>query len=268
MNDEKVTKTNKYPLSNLQWDDVLRILGSIAGFIGVAGALLWLFGRYFYSGAFSAFGFPSLAIALAPEDYLERGAGRFVFFLIDLLGSILLYYFAYIIKIFYYENISRRIENRLLNLTAILVVFFICVATGIYLLLNNNSTEAISFFLEDLSNLASVLLLFLGFEIAFLVMSPSERDNYNLQSQNQLIVSTQTPIAIARILMVVVMLASFVFIQAWSSFASGQRAGCITILRKSSAITIFSTENILAEGQTNLGDLYRYEGYFLLFIDK
>jgi len=70
----------RFPTPSLQWNDVIKVVGSVAGFIGLGGALLWLFGRSFYAGLFSAFGFSSLTVSIAPEDYLEQGTTSLVYF--------------------------------------------------------------------------------------------------------------------------------------------------------------------------------------------
>lgn len=265
--DKLQTDSEKFPAPTLLWNDVLRVLGSIAGFVGITGAVLWLFGRFYFSGVFSAFGFASLSISLPPEDYLERGSFRFVYLAIDILISILLYYLAYLAKIFYYENISKRIKNRLLNIISILIVFAVSIIAGVVLISTKELGISTSFFFEDTINLISIFLIFLGLEVTYLIAPPSHSEN-NSQLQNQFVVSSQTPIVIARILIVVVMFASLLFTHARLSFASGQSAGCVTTLRRSTTVVIFSSSPMFIEGETQARGLYRYDGYFLLFADK
>ena len=78
--DGKIAKIDgeRFPIPSLQWNDIFKVIGSIAGFVGFGGALLWLFGRSFYAGLFSAFGFSSLTVSVAPEDYLEKGMASLI----------------------------------------------------------------------------------------------------------------------------------------------------------------------------------------------
>lgn len=268
---DKEISTAESPKSqtpDLEWNDVLRVLGSIAGFVGVASALLWLFGRFYYSGLFSAFGFPSLLVSLAPEDYLEKGSPRLIFFIVDVLISFLLYYLAYLAKILYQENVRRRIRNRLLNLTLILLVFANGTVGGVFLISTKGLGLFTSYFFENPANLLGILVIFIGLEITFLIASPRDEQKNDQNTQGKFVISQQTPIAIARILILVVMFASLLSTQAWASSVSGEAAGCLTTLRKSVSVRIFSNDPVLTEGQSKIENLYAYDGYFLLFTDN
>jgi len=113
-----------------------------------------------------------------------------------------------------------------------------------------------------------MFIIFFGLEVTYLIASSTNTQDNIPKQQSQLVVSPQTPIAVARILILVVIFASLLHTQTGISFSSGQRDGCQIVLKKSNSVVIFSTENLLAEGQSQLGDLYKHEGYFLLFIDN
>jgi hypothetical protein len=262
------TEPLKSPRPTLEWNDILRVVGSIAGFVGIASALLWLFGRFYYSGFFTAFGFPSLLISLAPEDYLEKGSSRLIYFIIDILIGILLYYLAYLSKILYQEKIRNRIKNRLINVALILLVFASSTLGGVFLISTKGLGIFISYFFENPVNIFAIFIIFFGLEVTFLIASPRDDPQDYQQLQSKFVISPQTPIAVARILVLVVMFASLLTTQASASFTSGQGAGCLTTLRKSISVVIFSKDSILNEGQTQTKDLYVYEDYYLLFTDK
>ena len=258
----------RFPTPSLQWNDIIKVVGSVAGFIGLGGALLWLFGRSFYAGLFSAFGFSSLTVSIAPEDYLEQGTTSLVYFFLDLLFTIFLYYLAYIFKIFFYEKILKHTKNYITRIISILLVFTIGVITGILLTNTSNLGISVSYFYEDMINFLAIFMIFMGLEVAFLVVSPAGFKNQNEPSESPSIISSQTPIAIARILILIAMLGNFITIQSGSSLVNGYMAGCVTTLRKSTPVVIFSNNPVLIEGQTRTQDLYVYNDYFLLFTDK
>jgi hypothetical protein len=252
----------------IELNDVLRLLGSIAGFVGIASALLWLFGRYYYSGLFTSFGFPALLISLAPEDYLEKGSSRLVFFIIDIFIGIMLYYLAYLAKVLYQERIRKRIKNRLINFTLVLLIFSVSIVGGVFLISTQGLGLFTSYFFENPLNILAILLIFFGLEVTFLIAAPAD-DQSNYQNiQSKFVIAPQTPIVVARALISVVIFASLLATQTQASFVSGQGEGCRTILKQSLSVVIFSTEPILAEGQSQTGNLYVYSGYFLLFTDK
>jgi len=187
--DKSAPTSEKFPMPTMQWNDVLQVLGSVAGFIGIGGGLLWLFGRYYYSGVFSAFGFSSLPISLATEDYLETGSSRLLYLVMDILITIFLYYLAYLAKILYYERISGSIKSHLLNITLILFVFSISVIGGAFLISTSKLGISASYFYEDSINFLGIFLMFLGLEVAFLIASPVG-SKYNTEPfQSQLIFS-------------------------------------------------------------------------------
>ena len=258
----------KFPTPSLEWNDIIKVLGSIAGFIGLGGALLWLFGRSFYTRMFAAFGSSPLSVSIAPEDFLERGTASLVYFILDILFTIFLYYLAYLFKIFYYEKILRRTKNYILRIVSILLVFTIGVTSGILLTDTSNLGISASYFYEDTVNLVSIFMIFTGLETSFLFASPLGIKNPNELSENQSIISSQTPIALARILILIAMLGNFLVIQSTSSYVGGYLSGCMITLRKSTSVVMFSNTPVLMEGQTRMQELYAYNDYFLLFTDR
>jgi len=267
---EKIAKVDgeRFPIPSLQWNDIFKVVGSIAGFVGLGGALLWLFGRSYYAGIFSSFGLSSLTTSIAPEDYLERGSINLVYLIMDVLFTIFLYYLAYLSKILYYERVIRYIPNRLLRTVSILIVFTVSVIASFFLISTSKLGISARFFYEDTINFPGVYLIFLAFEVTFLFAPPAGINDQNKQSKDQSLISSKTPIAIARILILVVILSEFIVIQSRSSFVTGQLVGCLTTLRKSTPAAIFSTHPILIDGQTRTKGLYTYDGYFLLFTDR
>jgi len=258
----------KFPTPSLQWNDIIKVVGSVAGFIGLGGALLWLFGRSFYTGLFSAFGFSSLTVSIAPEDYLEQGTTSLIYFFLDLLFTIFLYYLAYIFKIFFYEKVLKYTRNYITRIISILIVFTIGITAGIFLTNTSNLGISVSYFYEDTINFLAIFMIFTGLEVAFLVASPASFNNQKEPSETPSIISSQTPIAIARILILIAMLGNFITIQSGTSLVNGYIAGCVATLRKSTPVVIFSSNSIFSEGQTRTQDLYVYNNYFLLFTDK
>lgn len=269
MKDNKQTSiAEKFPEPDLVWNDVLKVIGIIAGFIGVGGALLWLFGRYYYRGVFASFGFSSIPLSIAPEDYIESGTASLLYFIIDVLASIFLYYLAYLAKVVFYERILGKIKNRIKKILLILVTFSISIIWGANLISSTKLGITAGFLYEDPANLVGIFLIFLGLEITFLVASLADSSKELSQQPSQLLVSSFTPLAIARILILVVMFSSLLFTQAGSAFVSGRGAGCLTALRKSTSVVLFSTSQILAEGESQSENVYQYSGYFLLFADR
>ena len=258
----------KFPTPSLQWNDIIKVVGSIAGFIGLGGALLWLFGRSFYAGLLSAFGASSLTVSIAPEDFLEKGTTSLVYFILDILFTIFLYYLAYLFKIFFYEKILRRTKNYILRIVSILLVFTIGVISGILLTDTSNLGISASYFYEDTVNLVSIFMIFTGLETCLLFASPLGIKNQNELAENQSIISSQTPIALARILILIAMLGNFLVIQSGSSYVGGYISGCLITLRKSTPVVMFSSTPVLTEGQSRTQELYIYDGYFLLFTDR
>jgi len=252
----------------LEWNDIVRVVSSIAGFVGIGGALLWLFGRSFYSGLSVAFRISSVTVSLATEDYLEKGTTELVYFILDILFTVFLYYLAYLFKVFYYEKVLKIIKSHTAKVISILLVFTIGITTGI--LLTNTARLGLSanYFYEDSINLLSIFMIFAGLETGLLFASSLRNNKSNVSSENQSIVSPNTPIAIARILILIAMLGSFLSIQTVSSYVNGYMAGCTTTLRKATSVVIYSNRPILTEGQTQTQDLYVYTDYFLLFTDK
>jgi len=268
MNGEKPSSNESFPASTLQWNDVIKVIGTIAGFVGLGGALLWLFGRYYFQGVISSFGFASIPLSIAPEDYLESGVTNLLYFIMDILASGFLYYLAYLAKVLFYEKILERIRNRIVKISSILLIFSVCVVTGAYLISTSELGITARFFYEDAVNLIGIFLIFLGLEVTFLIASPVGDSGDTNQQQSHLIVSPYTPLAIARTLMLVVMFASLLFTQAGSAFVSGRGTGCLRTLRKSTSVTVISASQILTEGETRSQDGYQYTGYFLLFADN
>ncbi|MEP7137918.1 MAG: hypothetical protein ABI904_23570 [Chloroflexota bacterium] len=258
----------RFPTPSLQWNDIIKVIGSVAGFIGLGGALLWLFGRYFYTGLFSAFGFPSLTVSIAPEDYLEKGISSLIYFFLDLLFTIFLYYLAYLFKISFYENILKHTKTYVTRIISILLVFTIGIIAGILLVDTSNLGISVSYFYENTINLLAVFMIFMGLEVAFLIASPIGLKIQKEPSESQSIISSQTPIALSRILIMIAMLGNFLTIQSSASLVNGYMAGCVITLRKTTSIVIFSNNPILIEGQIRTQDLYTYNDYFLLFTDK
>jgi len=268
MGKENSNQIEMLSTATLKWNDVLRVLGSIAGFVGIAGSLLWLFGRSYYSGLLSAFGFSYLSISLAPEDYLEKGVARLIYFIIDVLIAMLLYYLAYLARNLYHEKVNKQIKNRVLKITLILILFSVCTVGGVFLISTIGLGLFTSYFFENPINLAGMLIMFFGLETTYLIASPTNTQDNSPKEQSQFVISPQTPISVARVLILVVIFTSLLFTQAEVSFVRGQGEGCQVVLRKSNSVVIFSTENLLAEGQSKLGDLYKHDGYFLLFVDN
>lgn len=260
--------SDKFPVPTMQWNDIFKVIGSVAGFIGLGGALLWFFGRSFYSGLLSAFGTSSLTVSIAPEDYLEKGTISIIYFILDVLFTIFLYYLAYLFKIFYFEKILSNIKNYIVRIALILLVFAVGVIGGVFLTDTSNLGISASYFYETPINLLSIFMIFMGLEISFLFASTAGIKNQNGLSETQSIISSQTPIAIARILILIAMLGNFLTIQSSASFVSGYMAGCVITLRKSTPVVIFSNNPVLIEGQTQMQDLYVYNDYYLLLTDK
>jgi hypothetical protein len=258
----------KFPTPSLQWNDIIKVLGSIAGFIGLGGALLWLFGRSFYVGLLSSFGASSLTVSIAPEDFLEKGTASLVYFILDILFTLFLYYLAYLFKIFFYEKILRRTKSYILRIVSILLVFTIGVISGILLTNTSNLGISASYFYEDTVNLVSIFMIFTGLETSLLFASPLGIKNQNELAENQSIISSQTPIALARILILIAMLGNFLVIQSSSSYVGGYFSGCMITLRKSTPVVMFSNTPVFTEGQTRTQELYVYNDYFLLFTDR
>jgi len=258
----------KFPTPSLQWNDIIKVLGSIAGFIGLGGALLWLFGRSFYVGLLSSFGGSSLTVSIALEDFLEKGTASLVYFILDILFTLFLYYLAYLFKIFFYEKILRRTKSYILRIVSILLVFTIGVISGILLTNTSNLGISASYFYEDTVNLVSIFMIFTGLETSLLFASPLGIKNQNELAENQSIISSQTPIALARILILIAMLGNFLVIQSSSSYVGGYFSGCMITLRKSTPVVMFSNTPVLTEGQIRTQELYAYNDYFLLFTDR
>lgn len=258
------TESSNSQAPALEWNDVLRVLGAVVGFFGIGSALLFLFGRFYYSGLFNSFGFPPLTIYLAPEDYLEKGSSRLIYFIIDILIGFLLYYLAYLSRIIYQENIRKRIRNFLINMALILLIFSTSTVGGVFLITTKGLGLFTGYFFENPTNLLGIYLIFFGLEVAFLIASPINLPNV----QSKFVISPQTPIAVARILLLVVIFASLLTTQAMASSISGQATGCLTTLQKSISVVILSADRILNEGETRKENLYLYDGYFLLFTDN
>lgn len=258
----------RFPTPSLQWSDVISVIGTVAGFLGLGGALLWLFGRSFYAGFFSAFGFSPLTVSIAPEEYLEKGTRSLVYFVLDILFTIFLYYLAYLFKIFYYERILKHIKHYVVRIASILFVFTIGVSSGILLTDTSNLGISTSYFYEDTINLPSIFMIFMGLETSFLIASPVGIKSQTEYSEKQSIISSQTPIGLARILILIAMLGNFLTIQSGSSFISGYKDGCVTTLQKSTPVVIFSNDPVFTQGQTQTQDLYIYNDYFILFTIK
>ena len=263
-----ISDNSRFPTPSLQWSDVISVIGTVAGFLGLGGALLWLFGRSFYAGLFAAFGFSPLTVSIAPEDYLEKGTTSLVYFILDIVFTIFLYYLAYLSKIFYYEKILRHIKHYVARVAAILLVFTVGVTSGVLLVDTSELGHSASYFYEDTINLAAIVMIFMGLEIAFLFASPIGIKSQTELSEKQSIISSQTPVALARILILIAMLGNFLTIQSGSSFISGYTDGCVTTLRKSAPVVIFSNNPVFTQGQTRTQDLYVYNDYYLLFTDR
>jgi len=210
----------------------------------------------------------SIQVFFPPEDYLEQGTTSLVYFFLDLLFTIFLYYLAYIFKIFFYEKILKYTRNYMTRIISILMVFTIGIIAGILLTNTSNLGISVSYFYEDTINFLAIFMIFMGLEVAFLVASPAGFKNQKEPSELPSIISSQTPIAIARILILIAMLGNFITIQSGTSIVNGYIAGCIATLRKSTPVVIFSSNSIFSEGQTRTQDLYVYNNYFLLFTDK
>ena len=165
--EQQLPEIETFPRPNLQWTDVINVIGTIAGFVGLGGALLWLFGRYYYEGVFSSFGFASIPISIAPEDYVEKGAAGLLYFIMDILISIFLYYLAYLAKVLFYEKIFRRMKHRIAKISSVLSGFSISIILGAYLISTSNLGISASFFYEDIVNLSEIFLIFWGLEVTF-----------------------------------------------------------------------------------------------------
>ena len=258
----------RFPTPSLQWSDIISVIGTVAGFLGLGGALLWLFGRSFYAGFFAAFGFSPLTISIAPEDYLEKGTTSLVYFILDILFTVFLYYLAYLFKIFYFEKILKHIKHYIAGIVSILFVFTIGVISGVLLTDTSNLGISTNYFYEDTINLLSIFMIFMGLETGFLFASPVGTKNQFVVSENQSIISSQTPIALARILILIAMLGNFMTIQSGSSFIHGYLGGCVTTLQKSIPVVIFSNNPVFTEGEIKARELFVYNDYFILFSDK
>jgi len=154
------------------------------------------------------------------------------------------------------------------RIISILMVFTIGIIAGILLTNTSNLGISVSYFYEDTINFLAIFMIFMGLEVAFLVASPAGFKNQKEPSELPSIISSQTPIAIARILILIAMLGNFITIQSGTSIVNGYIAGCIATLRKSTPVVIFSSNPVLTEGQTRTQDLFIYNDYFLLFTDK
>ena len=210
------------------------------------------------------------AVFAPVSDWFAHGLNiiHVIYFILDVLFTIFLYYLAYLFKIFYFEKILRYIKKYIARIALILLVFIIGVIGGTLLTDTSNLGIATSYFYEDAINLLSIFLIFMGLETSFLFASLAGIKNQNELAKNQSIISSQTPIALARILILIAMLGNFLTIQSGSSLVSGYMAGCVITLRKSAPVVIFSNSPILIEGQTRTQDLYVYNDYFLLFTDQ
>ena len=253
------------PVFTFEWENVLRIIGSITGIAGVTGALLFLFGFAYNVGTSTAMGFPADSIiTISNERYLILGLETFLFFLVS-TGTNFSIYLIITISI---RLATKHFSTNGKHLSKYILVGRICgtlfFVTGIILLRGHDDI----YYEGNLVVFTSFLLLVVAIDILKLTLQVNSTDTPKTQNKDQLNISLFSILSIAKIITIMFMAYSLFENYINLAVARGISSTCSTITTKPTSVILFTDKSIAIDGETQNGVSYFYEGYYLLFFDN
>jgi len=253
----EVTKT--FPLD---WDSVIRIIGSIAGITGIFTAILFIYGYAYYVGQLRAMNISDRVFASTPDQsyLLRQGVTSFIYFAIHIGIFFLIYYLL--------QSIVRIIGKHISSLTIIhgwkfttfgIALGAIVILGGSYYSLRRTPPEHI---------IAVALSILIGIEIILTVSKLTQIDVHEHFKTDSLYYVLTRAISTTKVIGVVLTVCLLFTFHLGNSNALGSYFICNDIQFNSTSVVLFSEKPIAIEGEVNNGNSFKYDGYSLLLVDN